>query len=246
MRKPNIGANRGFTLIELLTVIAIIASLAAMLFPAYATNREAGRRTKCASNLRQIGQAFDNYASDWNGFYPCSDQSDKNAPYLWMGRYWRWPLKRYLGLAIGKDPSQPGDPKSSVGNSVGILICPSDPGARKNYDSTSYGYSTAFYHAPEQINTMTTLMLYNNPSTAPAVIAQNTSAVIYPTKKAIVADWTSNHSTDKVTWWNWVGSRNYLFCDGHVKHLQAKHIRPASNGFPDINLTVNGIAGRDL
>jgi prepilin-type N-terminal cleavage/methylation domain-containing protein len=53
--------KRGFTLIELLVVIAIIAVLIALLLPAVQAAREAARRAQCASNLRQIGLAMQNY-----------------------------------------------------------------------------------------------------------------------------------------------------------------------------------------
>jgi len=33
--------------------------------------------------------------------------------------------------------------------------------------------------------------------------------------------------------------------DGHAKFLAAKQIQRAANGWPDINLTVGGIGGRD-
>ena len=48
--------RRGFTVIELLVVIGIIALLAALLSPALAQARTAGRSAECASNLRQLGQ----------------------------------------------------------------------------------------------------------------------------------------------------------------------------------------------
>jgi prepilin-type processing-associated H-X9-DG protein len=60
------------TLLELLGVIAIIGILAAILLPALARAREAGRRASCLNNLSQMGTIFWMYADEHDGHLPWS------------------------------------------------------------------------------------------------------------------------------------------------------------------------------
>lgn len=86
MRKPEdfmkkcFVSRRGFTLIELLVVVAIIAILAALLFPAFAKARESARRTTCVSNLRQLGLGISMYAQENDSLYPLSSSPSSQVP----------------------------------------------------------------------------------------------------------------------------------------------------------------------
>jgi prepilin-type N-terminal cleavage/methylation domain-containing protein len=65
-------SRRGFTLIELLVVISIIATLMALILPAIQQAREAGRRTQCLNNLKNVTLAAISFAEAHRGTLPAS------------------------------------------------------------------------------------------------------------------------------------------------------------------------------
>ncbi len=228
------STNRnGFTLIELLVVIAIIALLLSILMPVLGKARTSAMQLKCTHNLKQINLTIQLYTDDYGNSYPCAADPVYAGVWLWMGRGWRSLVNPYLGNSINeKNPS--------------ILFCPEDRVSKETYESTSYSYSMSFYHSPEQIDSMSsTKDAYENllPS-----VTQKTTNVKIPSGKIMFGEWLSNHESidnDK-GWWCWQGKRNFLFVDGQIRILEASQILAARDNFPDANLTINGIKGRDI
>jgi prepilin-type N-terminal cleavage/methylation domain-containing protein len=63
--KPISNLNRGFTLIELLTVIAIIAILAALLFPAIKGSMSQAEKSKAQAGISSLATAFRSYYTEY-------------------------------------------------------------------------------------------------------------------------------------------------------------------------------------
>jgi len=65
------GVHRsGFTLVEMLVIVAILATLIALLLPSLAGARYAARLAVCSSGLRQMAVAHTTYATNEKGWYP--------------------------------------------------------------------------------------------------------------------------------------------------------------------------------
>ena len=224
--------SQGFTLVELLVVIAIITGLLSILMPSLGRVRAMAMRLKCTHNIKQIDLAMNLYLNANDHIFPCAEDPLPAGYWLWMGRGWRSFVEPYLGGNIDV-------------NNPSVLFCPQDRTAAEKYESTSYSYSMAFYHSPEQIDAMSSPEdTYKNPQLS---VGQRSMDVTNPSGKILIGEWLSNHSPidNDSGWWCWEGSRNFLFVDGHIRMLQAKEVRPARDELPDANLTVHGIKGLD-
>jgi prepilin-type N-terminal cleavage/methylation domain-containing protein/prepilin-type processing-associated H-X9-DG protein len=115
--------RRAFTLIELLVIIAIIALLAALLFPVFAQAREKSRQAVCTSNMRQMGMALMLYASDYDDLYLPAFYEGADG-----GRFWLQLIEPY----VGEGPLFHGGrgkrlPQNEYFRQKGIGLCPSAP-----------------------------------------------------------------------------------------------------------------------
>ena len=115
------NSYRAFTLVEMLVVIAIIAVLAALLFPAIAGMQERGKSTQDLSNLRQIGLGTQMYLNDNdNSFFPATKiwMTELNPKYIGAWKVFQSPFDRRATSEIAASaPVSYG----LNGNAIGVL-----------------------------------------------------------------------------------------------------------------------------
>jgi len=208
----------GFTLVEMLVVIAVVAILAALLFPAIAAVRIKTQNAKCVGNLRQMGAGLMLYVADHDGaLIPGAVASLEGGLTLWFNA-----LDAYMGnqeegslenFASGRRPAWQRCPTKvfneaemdhfSVGygwnffgdndGHPGFGLYPGDPGGSSRLSEVTKPAKTFIIADSKDI------------SVAPEATYQN--IYLYPPPST--GQRASRHS----------GRGNYLMVDGHVESL---------------------------
>jgi prepilin-type N-terminal cleavage/methylation domain-containing protein/prepilin-type processing-associated H-X9-DG protein len=134
--------HQGFTLLELLVVLAILATLLALLLPAIQRVRESAHRSQCTNNLKQVGLALQNYHSVYSSFPPAQFDdpkysSNKNREYPYYPYLsWRGYILPYVeGENLWKQTQQAfaaqrefwhAPPHAGLSTLMPLFSCPSD------------------------------------------------------------------------------------------------------------------------
>jgi prepilin-type N-terminal cleavage/methylation domain-containing protein len=196
---------RGLSLIELLVVVAIIAILAALLFPAFTEARRQGWRMQCVGNLRQIGTAVNQYLQDWEDTLPWAYQLDAVS-------------------SRGMRPTLP-DVLESYTRSRDIWRCPSDVG--EIWPDGPFGHhkeTPPFYI----VNTTSYSYLGIGWSPQREILAgRPTSQLRHPTLTPLsweTRPWHGHNKRDDYLWTSpalW----NVLYVDGHIARETHRQFR---------------------
>jgi prepilin-type N-terminal cleavage/methylation domain-containing protein len=120
--------KRGFSLTEMLTVIAIMAILMALLFPAFLIAREKARQNSCLANLKQLGTALTSYAQDFDDVnvlsLDCFLSNYLSAPFIYPHLLLPY-TRSSIVYACGSHPQVPSIPPSPINYPTTDLYVPS-------------------------------------------------------------------------------------------------------------------------
>ncbi|MCC6422644.1 MAG: DUF1559 domain-containing protein [Phycisphaerales bacterium] len=206
----------GFTLVELLVVIGIIALLISILMPSLNKARESANRVQCASNMRQLGLAYVQYASDFKGWI---NPGYYDSPQYWNGltSYRMWPERfAHVGPYSPCNYGMKYTPGYAAQPDRPVFNCPSE---QREFYYTHYGANSWIcgwqdparpYWKPHKFTQLT----------AP------TSQVVILMDNARVNDGTIEYPNALQVAYRHNKIANVLFADGHVDGMSYEDLNP--------------------
>lgn len=210
-RKSRQSAFVAFTLIEILVVIAIIALLAAILFPAFSRVREMGRRTSCASSLKQLGLGIAQYTQDYDDRLPGAQKGAGGDEGGWT---------YFETFRFTPDP--PTDFSPARGSlfpyvkSEAVYVCPSDSVGQNS--KNSFSFNGCLTDGVGDVSAGKSLALFEETARWALLVEEDSSASTLgqsPSSDDGFLAFTNATSSRHLN------TANVLFLDGHLKALRA-------------------------
>jgi len=255
----------GFTLTELIVVVAIIAIIAAIAFPVFVKAKEYAKISECLSNLRAIGSGLQMYLNEYDTRFPAA--VPWGTPAYWREQRNQKTIQELLSPYVHNAivAAQDG---SYV--SAGVFACPADtgipsdvktrfdiPARRPVWQHTGCSYE---YYATNQYDYLaqdedpeivrwTGLSPEIEHNSVYQRVGAPLSAIIHPTKKAVLGDVWFWHMGDEVPVER-IRFRDTLFADGHAERVRGTHHLEARiqqlkrwHSYNEIEDQIGGITG---
>ncbi len=216
--------RQGFSLIELLIVVAIVAILSGLLFPAVGYVREKARNTSCLNNLRQWGMALNLYLDEHRSIFPACPKGRPNP----AGEKDAWfnVLPPYINVQAMKDMKVVPMPGKGLRSP---FLCPSDAGSGAAITSFDTEAADAQYYSSYTFNTLvddgnTRIRLNNIQHQSAFVIMAETGDGL---NSGINLSTIVGSNADEGYAYNAFrhrNSANFVFADGHAENVVQEKI----------------------
>ena len=220
--------KKKFTIIELVMVLAIIAILASLLFPALRRARMSAKKAVCMNNLNQQYTGYLTFATDNKGRAPFHRSSDNYEKSNWInsrGKLYNWGtlyVQGYLsGDQILADPTYQGNESKMVVtgseyNDVNdLLFTVSSANERKKYKNTHAKLRTHYSVRP---------LIERSKEAYDLEDYQGSLITAYVNKAMISCGLIGMYTPDDGGPCHGMDGINTIFFDGSVKFLKGEYV----------------------